>query len=870
MEVGPRSAVTTTAGEVFVGRGCELETLAASAERARSSRGPVVVCIHGEEGIGKTALLNRFLTTLDGFTALRATCDPFESAMPFGLVSQLAGRVPKAQAQRYPFITKLIPGSGAVAAPALSAVGVQLRLLIDELLDSGPVIIVVDNLQWADWTSVQALRVALGQRQEEPLLLLAAYSSSPGASAVGDAVIRLVEGLGELLRLPLAGLDTGSVAALASLHTPGPWSRRALEELCRRTEGHPLYLQLVLADTDNPREGFQVPGSLVALMRARLDGLDAECRRLLDALAVLNAFVPPSAGGAVAGLADPQPALQRLLRLGLVQWQGAGSRLIGVAHELQREAVYTALTPTRRRELHTAAVLVVEGPAQWAHRVAAAQQSETQVIAAQLEEAAWERIAEGDTDWAATWLLWAADLASRREDRERRLLTAVIQLLSGRRMDRANPLLESVQACAPSPLKDCALGVAAGCQGAYGLARERLTAAMKAAQAAGPEWIVAEAGNLMASLACWEGVGEAGLRYARQVLDTSGAVAHLAAPARTSMFLGHLLTDGPEEALARVSGGVEPWTCVMGGQAVPASGYWHACLALAHIATVQPAAGVRHAQMALSTSPTTSSEAWSGDLAYFCLSLGQYLLGAWEKSAVSAEHCISIAEGLEHSWACSRAQAAASLTASGRGEFEQAHAHVELAQQWVYQVGPPQFMVYPALAQAVLSQARGDHQGMAAALLPLWADPGGWIRAYRSWWLPLLAEALVGTGQIRQATSAVQELRQLARDGSSLAVVEAWLSGLLLESHGAVDEAAAAYTAGLALPEERESIPLHRARLEHAYGRLLAAQGREPAAITHLHRAHSRLQALGAGPFLKSCHEDLVGLLRTPESIHGT
>ncbi|WP_406191470.1 AAA family ATPase [Streptomyces sp. NBC_01017] len=862
MEVGFISADTTTVGEVFVGRGCELETLAVSAEQVRSSRGPVVVCIHGEEGIGKTALLNRFLTTLDGFTVLRATCDPSESDMPLGLVGQLAGRVPKAQVQRYPFITKLTPAPGAIPTPALSAVGVQLRLLIDELLDSGPVTVAVDDLQWADWTSVQVLRVALRQRHGEPLLVLAACPSSPGTSAVGNTAVRFVEDLGELVHLPLAGLDAGSVATLASLHTTAPWSRRALEELCRRTEGHPLYLQLVLADSDNPRDRFQVPGSLVATMRLRLDGLDTECRRLLDALAVLNAFVPPSAGGAVAGLADPQPALQRLLQLGLVQWQGAGSTLIGVAHELQREAVYTALTPTRRRELHTAAVSVVEGPSQWAHRVAAAQQSDTKLIAAELEEAAWERIAEGDTDLAATWLLWAADLADRREDRERRLLTAVIQLLSGRRMDRAHPLLESVQSCAPSPLKDCALGVAAGYRGAYAMARERLTAAMKAAQVAGPEWVVAEAGNFMASLACWHGLGEAGLRYARQVLDTSGAVAHLAAPARSSMFLGHLLVDGPEAALARVSDAVEPWTREMGGQEVPACGYWHACMALAHIATAKPAASERHAQMALSTSPTTSSEAWSGDLAYFCLSLGQYLLGAWERSAVNAEHCISVAEGLEHSWACSRAYAVASLTTSGRGEFERAQAHVEAAQQWAYQVGPPQFMVYPALAQAVLSQARGDHEGMAAALLPLWTDPGGWIRAYRSWWLPLLAEALVGTGQIRQATSAVEELQQLTRYGSSLAVVEAWLSGLLLESHGAIDEAAAAYTAGLALPERPENIPLHRARLEQAYGRLLSAQGMEHAAIAHLRHAHSRFQALGAAPFLKRCREDLVGLLR--------
>uniref|UniRef100_A0AAU1IDT2 AAA family ATPase n=1 Tax=Streptomyces sp. NBC_00180 TaxID=2903632 RepID=A0AAU1IDT2_9ACTN len=867
----PQSFSAARGVGVFMGRGEELEWLAGSAERARA-RGPVAVCVEGEAGIGKSALLNRFLCVLDGFTVLRAVCDPSESDLPFGVVAQLAVRAPRARLNRYPLIAKLAAAPTARPALSLAAVGVQLRLLVDELLDAGPLAVAVDDLQWADWSSSRALRVALGQRGGEPLLVLATVPGDPGTEPGIGPVPQLVEDVGEQpTRLRLRGLDVSSVAALASLRTGAAWSRREVEELCLRTEGHPLYLQMVLADAHGPGGPFQAPGSLVAFMRSILDGLDVESRSVVDALAVLNAFVPPCTAAAVAGIDDPVRALRRPLQVGLVRWQGPGSALVGMAHELQREAVVMALTPARRRELHLAAVSVVDGPAKWAHRVAAAQQSDARSIAAGLEEAAWERIAGGDTDQAATWLLWAADLADKTAERERRVLTAVVQLLSGRRMDRVQPLLEAVRGYAPSPLKDCALGVAAGCQGIYPVARERLTAAIEAAaQAPGLEWVAAEAGNLLAALSCWNGLADVAMHHAREVLAVGGDVPRLVAPARSSMLIAHLLTRGPEAALTHVSTGVEPWaapspTAQNVGRKTPADGYWHACRALAHIAAAQPTASERQARLALSQPPTAASEAWSGDLAYFCLSMGQYQRGAWDESAVNAEHCISIAEGLEHPWARARAHTAASLTAAGRGEFDQAREHVEAARQWVHQVGPPQFEVYPAIARAVLAQAQQDHEAMAAALRPLQADPGGWIQAYRSWWLPLLAEALLATRHLHEAADAVRDLREPAQRTPNLAPVEAWLSGQLLECHGDLDAAADAYTTGLTLPKTPDHSPLNHARLEQAHGRLLAARGNDDAAIRCLQHAHHTYKALGATPFRNRCHNELIRLIRPAE-----
>ncbi|MET7391238.1 ATP-binding protein [Streptomyces sp. NPDC005529] len=859
-EIGDLTVVRSD--DLFVSRSRELDELATCACRAQS-QSPVVVSLEGEAGIGKTALLHRFLAAMDGFTILRAACDPSETDMSFGVIGQLAARLPRILLRRYPVLMDLVAAPGISSAPALPVVGVQLRLLMDELLDAGPTAVVVDDPRWADRSSAGALRVALGRRQGEPLLVLMTLQGY--AEAEDNGLSRALAGMGEPVHLSLEGLDPSGVAEFAARRTGHFWSRRAAEKLYQRTEGNPLHLELVLAEGGSPDGTLPVPGSLVTAMRSRLDALDVDSRHLVDALAVLNGFVSPDTAAAVACLTNLERAVHAPLRLGLVRWRGGGSGLIGIPHELQREAIYAALTPTRRRELHQAAALAVEGISKWTHRVAVAVRSNSASIAAELEEAAWERITTGDTERAATWLLWAADLAFEREDRERCLLTAVIQLLSGRRMDRALPVLESVRACAPSPLRDCALGLAAGYRGAYPSARAQLYAAMTTgAQTPGAAWVVAAAGNALAAFSCWQGHGEAALDSAGRVLASSTAV-HITTPARISTLIAHMLTDGPHQALDRVNAGTEPWTMIAQGDAegTPSMSYWHACLALAHITAAQHTTSEEHARRSLHQTPGAPTKAWSGDLAYFCLALGQYLRGTWRESAVSAERCLSIAEGLEHPWALARAHMAMSLTASARGDFHGASEEIKAARLWVRRVGPAEFEVYPAIAQAVLAQAQGDHQTMLEALVPLQRDPGGWVRAYRSWWLPLLAEALLGCDRQHEAAEVLRELDELARRNPNLTMVWTWLSGQLLQNRGALDRAADTYASGLTLPETSNAIPLYRARLAHTYAQLLESQGQEHKAITLLRQAHSSYQALNAAPFLTRCHHDLSTLLRT-------
>jgi DNA-binding CsgD family transcriptional regulator len=122
----------------------------------------------------------------------------------------------------------------------------------------------------------------------------------------------------------------------------------------------------------------------------------------------------------------------------------------------------------------------------------------------------------------------------------------------------------------------------------------------------------------------------------------------------------------------------------------------------------------------------------------------------------------------------------------------------------------------------------------------------------------MAAEAQIELGRLDEARSTLAELADRGREGSGLDLVLGWLSGRLLERDGDPDAARERYQATLARPVPEDDVPLHRARLEQALGRLLMAQRNRRAAIEWLRRAHDRYSTLGARPFLERCGADLV------------
>ena len=176
--------------------------------------------------------------------------------------------------------------------------------------------------------------------------------------------------------LDLAGLDAGEVAALAELAGAGRLPGRAAERLREHTGGIPLHVRELLHDLPGqllrmPGTSLPAPRSLHTLVVSRLAVCAPDTEALVVAAAVLGGDCELADAAALAGLADPLPALQEAIgqRL-LTEPPATGRRRVAFPHALIRTAVYGDIGVARRAALHRAAAGLTRGSTSLAHRVA--------------------------------------------------------------------------------------------------------------------------------------------------------------------------------------------------------------------------------------------------------------------------------------------------------------------------------------------------------------------------------------------------------------------------------------------------------------------------------------------------------------------
>ena len=463
--------------QIFVGREAELAGFADVMARARQGQ-PWLVTIEGESGIGKTALVRRSLASAAGFSVLSARADPAESDLDYGIVEQLSRGVDGRLLGRYP----LLGGDGPRSSPF--GVGAELLAVVGEQLRVKPVAIVIDDVQWADRASVDALSFMLRRFSVEPVLVVSVIRGD--RDHLDESTRRMLLGIEQRLQLTLSGLSVDDVAQLASAIGAPPLRPDAVQRLFDGTAGHALYLTTVLSDLDGPgrleADRLPVPPSLAAAIGDQLTVLPGATRALLELLAVVDAPVPLALLGDTAGVASPSAAIEPAVRAGLVDISEAGpSRSVVIRHALQRDGIYASISAERRRELHARAIRLVDESAAWAHRVASVDRPD-ESLAAELEQLAGTEAAQGHLALAATHLLWASDVSPARQGRERRLQTAAMHLMLAEEA-RGLSLREAVEAAAPSPLRDCVLGTMAFAGGQLREAERRFSEALKEAEA---------------------------------------------------------------------------------------------------------------------------------------------------------------------------------------------------------------------------------------------------------------------------------------------------------------------------------------------------------------------------------------------------
>jgi DNA-binding CsgD family transcriptional regulator len=833
--------------DAFVGRTVELARIAEVMAAAQTGQ-PWLVAVEGDPGVGKTALVRRCLASASasGWRVLAARASQFETDFEFGLIDQLL----RAAGAGFPAFPQADQDGSAVTS---FAVGARFLELEGELQAQGPVAILIEDLQWADRKSLEALTFMLRRLSVDPVVAMVTYRGT--GDRLDQTAQRLLSSVEHRLPIWLGGLSQEEVVSLVAV-LAGPVDIEVSRRLYKGTGGHPLYLRTVLTEGsgfDPRRPGrLALPRSLSAAIGEHLSALPPESRVILEMLAVLNQRVPLAQLGHAAQVISPSAAIEPAVASGLVDWWPAEpSCPVAIRHLLVRDAVYAAMTVAMRRMLHSRAAAVVGEAAAWEHRVAALDRPD-EALAAQLERLAAEEAGAGRLPLAATHLQWASDISPVLADRERRLLTAALHLMLAEE-SRGLALREAVEAAGPSPLRSCVLGTMAFSSGQLADAERQFTTALAQARAEpDSRSLAALIASRLASTYTLLGDGKKVVAFGQQALGGGALDPATASRTRTRIAIGISQVSGPRAGLAEMVH-VEADPARVGAIDVDGLSYRGMLRLLA--GELKPAIGDLSASLALARQGATLT---LGLRAYFYLAMAQYLAGAWDDVLLTAEQGLSAATIHPRWFDQPLVHLAAASVPAGRGAAEEAERHARLAEETAARVDYGQERLYAGVARALVCQAVGDYLGMADALGP-WQDAATLDGRSRVWgvlWRPLLVEGLAGSGQLDQAAAALGELRADNGQASFLAPALAWLEGWLAEQRGDLDGARAIYGRG----EDAADLdsPVHSARLLLAHGRLLRRTGQRRPAVERLRLAGDMYRALRATPFIARVEEELT------------
>jgi DNA-binding CsgD family transcriptional regulator/tetratricopeptide (TPR) repeat protein len=834
--------------DVFVGRAAELDRVAQVVAAAEAGQ-PWLVTIEGEPGVGKTALARRILARAGAGNAdlkvLTARADTAEADLDFGLVEQLLRAAGTA-----------FPVAGPAGGPTVSSftVGAQLLDVVGGQLTGGLTAIFLDDLQWADRKSVEALTFMLRRLSVDPVLAVVTFRGP--RDRLNGAAERMLASMEHRLPVTLAGLGPDEVASLVSALRPESVGDNVAQRLYADTGGHPLYLRTLLSegsgfDSRSP-ERLALPRSLAAAVGDQLRGLPPETRTILEMLAVLNLRMPLAQLGQAAQVSSPSATIEPAVAAGLVDWWPEEPVCpVQIRHQLVREAIYARITATQRRLLHTRAAIVVGENASWEHRVAALEEPDED-LAARLERLATEEAAVGRQALAATHLRWASDISPERADRERRLLTAALHL-SLAEESPAGALRAAVEATAPSPLRGCVLGTMAYSAGQLAEAERWLTEAFaQARDDPGHQALFALITNRLAGTYSMLGDGPRVAAYGRQALDSGLLDPAVASQTRMLIAMG-------TSQVSDARGGLSELTYLPDGpgqvRPIDVDSLSYRGLLRLLVGEVPQALDDLKGSLALARQGATLT---LGLRAYFWLALAQYLAGAWDDTLLTVEQGFSAAAIHTRRFELPLLHLAAASVPAARGATKEAERHAMLAAQAAASMDYGHERLYAAMAHALVSQAAGDYLGMADALGP-WQDDSaleGRSRTFAIWWRPLLAEGLIGSGQLERADAVLSQLRAGSTQINYLTPLLAWLDGWLAEQRGQPERALQLYEGGEDSGGFRS--PVHDARLLLAHGQLLRRTGHRRQAVDRLRRASEAYQLLRAAPFLTRAEEELA------------
>ncbi len=364
--------IKVASAEGLVGREAEL-AVAAAAVRELSAGRASVLAIEGEAGIGKTRLVQSIVDDARsrGAAVFSGQAHPFERTRPFGVLAGALDLSRRSPDPRKAAIGALLDGQGA-GVPARPAGDVR-YLVVEEIVDlvetlsaERPVLLVAEDIHWADSASLLAILSVTRQLPLAALLVVVTARPSPLPAEVVQLLDDLAAGGARNLRLqPLKSDEVALLAADMLGASPGP----ALTAMLAKAGGNPLWAVAMLrsladggmlrheGDSVEPTT-FELPATLSDLVVRRLRHLPTATLELLQVAAVL---------GDAASLRDvaaitrrpPAEIVGQLRDAFEAQLLDEADDRVVFRHQLVHDAIYRHVPPAARRLLHREAAVAL-------------------------------------------------------------------------------------------------------------------------------------------------------------------------------------------------------------------------------------------------------------------------------------------------------------------------------------------------------------------------------------------------------------------------------------------------------------------------------------------------------------------------------
>jgi DNA-binding CsgD family transcriptional regulator len=832
------------------GRRSERAVLGGLLDGVRGGHSAVLV-LQGEAGVGKTALLDDLLSRAHGYRVARAVGVQSEMELAFAGLHQLyapmldhlgAIPAPQREALRTAF------GLNAGPPPDRFLVGLAALSLLAEVAAEQPLICLVDDEQWLDRASAQALGFVARRLAADPVGLVFA-ARVPGAELAGLPEL-VVEGLGE-----------DDARALLDSALAGPLDERVRDQLVAETRGNPLAL-LELPRGLTPAElagGFGLPGAAALTgrieesFRRQLEALSPEARRLLLLAAAEPSGDPILMRRAAGRVGIPLTAEAAAAGAGLAEF---GMR-VRFRHPLLRSAVYRSAPAADRRTMHGALAEVIDPIADpdrraW-HRAQAAAGPDEEV-AAELERSAGRAQARGGLAAAGAFLERSVLLTVDPARRTERTLAAAQAHLQAGAFDRALELLGTAEDGGSGPLDELASARVDLLRGqisfASGLGSDASPLLLKAAgRLESLEQDLARETYLSAWMAALYAGRFAG---AGDLAEVSGAArglcpARSAGPAAVVLdALTLLVTDGPIAAAPALrhatrvftSGTISAEEQIRWGwvaQGAPSALWddagWRAMLAR-QVQLARDAGALD--QLPIDLAALGTDAAWRGDFA---------LAGA----LIAETDAVCAATGSRS------APFAAMLLASLRGDQAEAAPLIEATISEATAGGQGIAVTYAHWAAAVLANGLGRYADALAAAQQASQDSPALYMAM--WALPELIEAATRMGNRQIARDALARLAETTQAGQTDFGLGLEARSRALVSKG--ETAQGCYRQAIDRLGRTQLRP-ELARAHLLYGEWLRREGRRVDARGQLRTAHELFEAIGMAAFAERARRELL------------